>query len=46
MIGGGGDDSSCLDTSFSFDRIEPDQVEGDVFEHGEIMRGCFGAGAR
>jgi len=45
VIGSGGDDSSRLNASFSFDRIEPNQVEGDVLEHGKVVRGGFGTGA-
>ncbi len=32
-----------FDASFSFDRIESDQIEGDVLEQGEVVRGRFGA---
>ncbi len=39
------DDCSRFDASFWFDRMEPDEIEGDVLEDGEMARSCFGAGA-
>ena len=44
-VAGGGDEASGLDASFAFDGVEADQVQGDVFEDGEIVRGMAGAGA-
>ena len=32
-----------FDASFSFDRIESNQIEGDVLEQGEVVRGRFAA---
>src|SRR3984885_15636134 len=43
-VGGGGDESSCFDTAFSFDRVESNQIERDVSEDGEVGRGGLGAG--
>jgi hypothetical protein len=44
-VGGGGDESSGFHAAFSFDRIEPDEIEGDVFEHGQVVSCGPGAGA-
>ncbi len=32
-------------TTLSFDRVEPDQFQGDVFEDSQIVCGMAGAGA-
>ena len=43
-IGSSGDKTPCLDAALAFDRVESDQVEGDVFEDGEVMGGMAGTG--
>lgn len=43
-IRGGGDESPGFDAAFSFDRIESDEVEGNVLEYGQIMSRGFGPG--
>jgi hypothetical protein len=44
-IGGSCDEASCLDAALSFDRINADEVEGDVFEDGKVVGGMTGTGA-
>jgi hypothetical protein len=34
-----------LDTAFTWSGVETDEVEGELFEDGEIMGGIVGAGA-
>ena len=45
MVGSGGDEPSGFDSAFALDGIETDEVEGDVFEQGQVMSGVFAAGA-
>lgn len=45
LVGGSGDEATDFDAAFSWDGIEADEVEGEVFEGGEIMSGVAGTGA-
>ena len=37
VVAGGGDRASGLDTSLSFSRVHADQVQGNVFERGQVV---------
>jgi hypothetical protein len=37
VVAGGGDRASGLDTSLSFSRVHADQVQGKVFERGQVV---------
>ena len=41
----GGDDSSGFDSAFSFHWIHADQIQGELFQRGQIVRGVACAGA-
>jgi hypothetical protein len=41
-IGGGGDESPGFDAAFAFDRVQSDEIEGDVSEHGQVVSRCLG----
>jgi hypothetical protein len=39
VVAGGSDQSSGLDSTFSFHWVHANQVQGNVFERGQIVRG-------
>ena len=45
VVACGGDDTSGFDSAFSFHRIHADQIQGELFQRGQIMRGVACAGA-
>jgi len=42
-IGRHGDEASGLNAALSWYRVKADEVQGDVFEHGEVVGGMAGA---
>lgn len=44
-VGSCGDEASGCDTAFALDGIEADEVEREVLEDGEVMRGMLSPGA-
>jgi len=37
VIGSGGDESTRADTALAFDGVKADEIQGDVFENGEVV---------
>jgi hypothetical protein len=44
-IGGGGEEASSLGAAFAWGGVEAEEVEGELFEDGEVMGGMEGASA-